>query len=61
MYFIHDKNRWVRSVATINPVIRYAGLVIAIIAALLVWRYGLYLWLDSMIQQEQAAVNQLQH
>lgn len=61
MYFIPQKNRWYSTFAYISPGYRYTGLFLIIALILLVWRYGLYTWLDAAIQHEQGVIAQFEN
>src|ERR1700730_6822489 len=60
MYRTPQKNRWYRKIAHHRPLYRYGAVIIMIFLLLIGWRYGLYIWLNAAIMQEQATILQLQ-
>jgi hypothetical protein len=60
MYFIPQKNKWYSSIVHMSTWYRYAALIIISSLLFFGWRYGLYVWLDMMIHQEQAAIAHMQ-
>ena len=57
MYFIPPKNRLNRLVY-MRPLYRY-GIIVMALCLFFIWRYGLYIWFDAAIMQEQATMCQL--
>ncbi len=58
IYFIPQKNRLSRFIY-MRPFYRY-GIIIMALCLFFGWRYGLYIWLDAAIMQEQATICQLE-
>lgn len=59
MFFVPPRHRLSRFMR-IRPLYRYVMLLVMITILLLLWRYGLYVWFDAAIMQEQAIICQLQ-
>lgn len=59
MQSIPSRN-WIYRSAYVRPRYRYGIFIMMVVAVIAGWRYGLYIWLDALILQEQATICQLQ-
>ena len=58
MYFIPQHNRWYSVIAHTSSLYRYGILFTLSFFIILAWRYGIYVYLDTLIQKKQAQLMQ---